>query len=297
MAEPETPAQAPERETALADPCPECGGKVALGPLKTHMACTTPGCPFEMGMCSGRWVDATAYNRQKADTDYLAERRLEAEGEIARLKRERDEARADVLKQRKAKNSYIRTSEKLYGEKLAAEAERDRLAERLARENDDLTPRLLAAETERDRYRALAGRQHAALFIYGQGIDGSGLSYCQCCGACAMRANDIEHREGCILADPDGQRAAAEWAGLVAKVRELEAERDRAWDRVIRERDRRQPAARKPWAERVCACGHVESDHRSGGLCETCIPTGDSTGAWSGCQSFRAISEPEGAQP
>lgn len=50
----------------LDDPCPECGGKVALGELCTHMACTTPGCPFEWGMCSGVWVNATEYKRAKA---------------------------------------------------------------------------------------------------------------------------------------------------------------------------------------------------------------------------------------
>lgn len=42
-------------------------------------------------------------------------------------------------------------------------------------------------------------------------------------------------------------------------------------------------------SERPCQnCGHPESDHRSGGLCETCIPPSDSTGRWSTCQEFVA---------
>lgn len=47
-------------------------------------------------------------------------------------------------------------------------------------------------------------------------------------------------------------------------------------------------------AARTCLqCGHHESDHRSGGLCETCIPPGDSTGRWSACQEFVAPSTPK----
>jgi hypothetical protein len=43
------------------------------------------------------------------------------------------------------------------------------------------------------------------------------------------------------------------------------------------------------WTEnqgRACICGHGPESHRGGGLCEECIPVGDSTGARSGCQSF-----------
>lgn len=39
-------------------------------------------------------------------------------------------------------------------------------------------------------------------------------------------------------------------------------------------------------------CGHDESVHRSGGLCELCIPVGDSTGAYSGCQGYVALRTP-----
>lgn len=47
-------------------------------------------------------------------------------------------------------------------------------------------------------------------------------------------------------------------------------------------------------SERPCQnCGHPESDHRSGGLCETCIPPSDSTGRWSTCQEFVAPSTPK----
>lgn len=38
---------------------------------------------------------------------------------------------------------------------------------------------------------------------------------------------------------------------------------------------------------RACVnCGHNLEDHRSGGLCDLCIPVGDSTGASSYCQRF-----------
>jgi hypothetical protein len=33
-------------------------------------------------------------------------------------------------------------------------------------------------------------------------------------------------------------------------------------------------------------CGHGEDSHRSGGLCEICIPPSDTTGSDSACQSF-----------
>lgn len=44
--------------------------------------------------------------------------------------------------------------------------------------------------------------------------------------------------------------------------------------------------------ERKCVCGHPESAHRSGGLCELCMPPGDA-GAESCCQMFRPLAGPK----
>lgn len=44
-----------------------------------------------------------------------------------------------------------------------------------------------------------------------------------------------------------------------------------------------------------CLCGHSAAEHRSGGLCEACMPVGDSTGAYSACQGFTLPQAPDAA--
>lgn len=55
----------PTTQWTTDEPCPECGAPVVCT-MGTHLMCTAEGCPFEMGSCSGRWVDATEYDREQA---------------------------------------------------------------------------------------------------------------------------------------------------------------------------------------------------------------------------------------
>lgn len=54
----------PITEWITSTPCPECGSPVKCL-LGTRLICTNQKCPFEMGSCSGIWVDATEYNRNR----------------------------------------------------------------------------------------------------------------------------------------------------------------------------------------------------------------------------------------
>jgi hypothetical protein len=44
--------------------CPECGSDINCV-MGTSLKCVNVNCPFEMGMVSGLWVDATWYNKQQ----------------------------------------------------------------------------------------------------------------------------------------------------------------------------------------------------------------------------------------
>jgi hypothetical protein len=46
-------------------------------------------------------------------------------------------------------------------------------------------------------------------------------------------------------------------------------------------------------APEICRCGHGPECHRSGGLCEDCMPVGDSIGAYSHCQWFTIPNHPD----
>jgi hypothetical protein len=93
------------------------------------------------------------------------------------------------------------------------------LSELNLRDEDGKLETVLA---ERNRWQALAGRQQAALDLYGTGLTLSGASWCRSCGRTSP-----EHAEACILADPDGTAALAE---LTALRERAEAAEQRAYN-------------------------------------------------------------------
>lgn len=88
------------------------------------------------------------------------------------------------------------------------------------------------ARAEVERLRAVVARQHEALGLWAA-IPNPERTHVRCayCAisvpAAQLLEQLLEHTAGCVLADPDGQRAAEEWAALV-KVAEA-AEKTSAW--------------------------------------------------------------------
>lgn len=213
-AEPETPAQAAERPMA-----PRHEFRTHKGHLVA--ALPDPECP---GYALDQRDDFVPHGDllEAALAEVLC---LAAEAEEARedARRAREEAEVEREHLRDAINA-CETNNLTIGE---LETERDRLAERvreLEAEVDAelqgqveisegagrIADRLAEAEAELARYKALAGRAIEAVEFYRDWASRVGREQD------FARERKAEMAAIEVLADPDGQRAAAEWAGLKA---------------------------------------------------------------------------------